>query len=73
MLNPDKINKSLLQDIASNLGWEKGEPIGEYKARIAQLTPREALRRFAAWHLGDSEWANVFIDNLETLQKAEVK
>lgn len=73
MLDTSKLSPSLVKDIASNLGWDEGEDIEPYLDRIAQLTPEQALRRFAEWRLGDGEWADIFINRIDQLRRAEEK
>lgn len=70
MLDTSKLSPRLVNGIASNLGWDEDDPIEPYLEKIAKLTPEQALRRFAEWHLGDKEWADIFINGIDALRKA---
>lgn len=70
MLDTSKLSPSLIKSIAFNLGWDEGEDIEPYLEKIAKLTPEQALRRFAEWHLGDGGWADIFINGIDDLRKA---
>ena len=70
MINPSKLSQALIEGIVSNMGWEEDQPIQPYLDKIANLTPERALRRFAEWHLGDGEWADIFIEGIDSLRKA---
>lgn len=73
MLDTSKLSPELVKSIASNLGWEKDKNIEPYLDQIATMTPQQALRCYAAWRLGDGEWADMFIDGIDQLRKAETK
>lgn len=70
MIDTSQLPTSLVKGIASNLGWDEGDDIEPYLEKIAKLTPEQALRRFAEWHLGDKEWADMFINGIDALRKA---
>lgn len=70
MIDTSKLPLFLQEDIASNLGWDKGEPIEPYLEKIARMTPEQALGRFAEWRLGDKNWAGIFIEGIDVLRKA---
>ncbi len=70
MIDTSKLSPSLVKGIASNLGWEDDQPIEPYLAKIAQMTPEQALGRYSEWHLGDEGWARIFINHIDQLRKA---
>lgn len=45
---------------------EVSDPIDE---EISKLTPKEALREWVGWTLGDPLWANIILDNYEIFKK----
>lgn len=69
MKNLDKISKSLLRDVARNMGHKDGKPIEPYLAEIANMEPIEIMKKWSAWHLGDGYWAETIIDQYEQLKK----
>lgn len=73
MIDATKISNVLLEAIISNLGWEDGEDKAPYLAQVEQMRPIDALRRFAAWELGSSEWADIFVRYYEDLKEAQAK
>lgn len=50
MLDTNKLPDGLLQNIASNMGWEEGQSIEPYKARIADLDTAQAFDKFCDWY-----------------------
>jgi hypothetical protein len=44
--------------------WQRMKSIG---VSALDLTPRQALREWAGWTLGDSAWADKFIRQIEAL------
>jgi hypothetical protein len=69
-MNTRKLDPDLVKDIASNLGWEKGEDIEPYLEEITRMTPEQALKCFAEWTLGDRGWATIFIRHIDQLREA---
>lgn len=73
MINLDKVSKSIIKDVANNMGWESNEPIKPYLEKISQMSPEQIMGKWAAWHLGSSEWADMIIDGYKQLKAAEKK
>jgi hypothetical protein len=56
MLDPAKLDPRLLEALTER---------GHDERTIAEMTPREAIREFAGWHLGDPSWGGTFFDLVE--------
>ena len=44
---------------------------GHADNEIANMTPREVIKEFAGWHLGDPDWGAEFFDLIKELEKAQ--
>lgn len=72
MIDLSKVkDKSLLEDAARNMGWEEDESIEPFLEALSKRDPEQIMRRWAAWHLGDSSWATMIIDGFKELKAAE--
>ncbi|WP_273794876.1 hypothetical protein [Brucella intermedia] len=43
---------------------------GHDEQAIARMTPRDAIREYAGWHLGDPSWGSTFFDLVENARSA---
>jgi hypothetical protein len=55
----------MIRELRMRRGLEPDDTSQDHKLRA--MTGRQALREFAAWYLGDRNWADEFLDRAETL------
>lgn len=53
--------------------WNALQERGHSDEAIERMTPREAIREYAAWHLGDKEWGSDFYDLVRAADAALVE
>lgn len=69
-INLNKIPEEVLGDIRQNAG-AKDEDDTSHDAILAAESPRQLLKRYAEWHLGDGGWGTRMVDVHEALKRAE--
>lgn len=70
-LDLSKVRKSTVQDAAKNMGWEDDEPMDNFMIYLSEMEPLQVMRKWAAWNLGDSSWADEFIERYEELKESK--
>ena len=69
-INLKKIPEDILADIRQNAG-AKDEDDTSRDAYLSTQSPRQLLKRYAEWHLGDGKWGTRMVDVHEALKRAE--
>lgn len=62
MIDPVKLHPSLLDALK-----ERGH---DDEQAIVRMTPRDAIRKYAGWHLGEPSWGSTFFDLVESARSA---
>ena len=69
-LNLETIPRYVIEEIASNMGWEEGQAIYPYEQRIACFEPVTAFEKYCNWN-GLVDWGGLLWGIAKILRDAE--